>query len=65
MNVDMSLNFSTFETSILFVTVFVVNSLISDGTCNWLEGVMLIAAYLLIGASFYLIPEAALGRPLI
>jgi Ca2+:H+ antiporter len=61
LNQPMDLDFSTFETAILFVTVFVVNSLVSDGTSNWLEGQMLLTAYVLIGFAFYLIPESALG----
>ena len=58
LNVPMTLNFSTFETSILFVSVFVVNSLISDGTSHWLEGAMLIGAYILVAFAFYLLPAA-------
>jgi Ca2+:H+ antiporter len=62
LNQPMDLDFSTFETAILFVTVFVVNSLVSDGSSNWLEGQMLLTAYVLIGFAFYLIPESALER---
>lgn len=65
LNQPMDLDFSTFETAVLFVTVFVVNSLVSDGTSNWLEGQMLLTAYLLIGFAFYLIPEVALGPEII
>lgn len=58
-DVPMTLHFSTFETCILFVSVFVVNSLISDGTSNWLEGAMLVAAYVLVAIAFFLLPEEA------
>ena len=60
LNQPMDLDFSTFETAVLFVTIFVVNSLISDGTSHWLEGQMLLTSYLLIGYAFYLIPESAI-----
>lgn len=58
----MDLDFSNFETAVLFVTVFVVNSLVSNGSSNWLEGHMLLISYILIGFAFYLIPESALER---
>lgn len=52
---DMSLYFNLFETISLFVTAFVVNFLILDGRSNYLEGSLLIAAYVIIalGAFFY------------
>lgn len=52
---DMSLLFTLFETVSLFVTVFVVNFLIQDGRSNYLEGALLMAAYVIIavGAFFY------------
>ena len=55
MDRDMSLYFNLFETISLFVTAFVVNFLILDGRSNYLEGSLLIAAYVIIalGAFFY------------
>ncbi len=52
---DMSLYFNIFETISLFVSVFVVNFLVLDGRSNYLEGSLLIAAYVIIalGAFFY------------
>ncbi|KAJ3278947.1 hypothetical protein HK104_001901, partial [Borealophlyctis nickersoniae] len=52
----MSLNFSAFETSILFVSVYITNSIINDGKTNWLEGAMLLGAYGIIGIAFYCLP---------
>ena len=37
-DVPMSLYFSTFETAILFVSVFITNLVILDGESNWLKG---------------------------
>ena len=55
LDTDMSLYFNLFETVSLFVTAFVVNFLVLDGRSNYLEGALLIAAYIIIalGAFFY------------
>lgn len=56
-NQPMSLYFSTFETAVLFVAVFICNYLVLDGESNWLEGAMLIGTYIIIAISFYVYPE--------
>ena len=48
MNKEMTLYFNLFETVSLFVTAFVVNFLVLDGKSNYLEGVLLMAAYIII-----------------
>jgi Ca2+:H+ antiporter len=55
LDTEMSLYFNIFETISLFVTAFVVNFLVLDGRSNYLEGSLLIAAYVIIavGAFFY------------
>lgn len=45
---EMSLYFTLFETICLFVTAFVVNFLVLDGRSNYLEGTLLLAAYIII-----------------
>ena len=45
---DMTLYFTLFETISLFVTAFVVNFLVLDGRSNYLEGTLLISAYVII-----------------
>lgn len=57
LDVPMSLYFSSYETAVMFVSVFITNYLILDGESNWLEGAMLICTYLIIGVSFYLYPD--------
>ncbi|KAJ3041475.1 hypothetical protein HDV00_009271 [Rhizophlyctis rosea] len=52
----MTLNFSIFESSIVFVTVFVVNSIIADGKSNWLEGAMLLGGYVIVGLAIFFLP---------
>ncbi|CAK9435678.1 uncharacterized protein LODBEIA_P04050 [Lodderomyces beijingensis] len=58
-DVPMSLYFSTFETAILFVSVFITNLVILDGESNWLEGAMLLSTYLIIALSFFYYPDSA------
>ncbi|RYC63017.1 hypothetical protein CHU98_g3189 [Xylaria longipes] len=47
-NNDMTLAFDTFQVVTLFVAVLLVNYLIGDGKSHWLEGVQLIALYVII-----------------
>lgn len=58
-DVPMSLYFSTFETAILFVLVFITNLVILDGELNWLEGVMLLGTYLIVALAFFYYPGDA------
>lgn len=55
---DMSLYFNLFETISLFVTAFVVNFLVLDGRSNYLEGSLLIAAYVIIALGAFFYPDA-------
>lgn len=54
----MSLYFNLFETISLFATVFVVNFLVLDGRSNYLEGTLLIAAYVIIAICAFYYPDA-------
>ncbi|KAF2744738.1 calcium/proton exchanger [Sporormia fimetaria CBS 119925] len=57
LNKEMSLYFNIFETVALFVTAFVVNFLVLDGRSNYLEGSLLIAAYVIIALSSFFYPD--------
>jgi Ca2+:H+ antiporter len=57
MGKEMSLYFNIFETVALFVTAFVVNFLVLDGRSNYLEGSLLIAAYVIIALASFFYPE--------
>ncbi|ODM19687.1 hypothetical protein SI65_04673 [Aspergillus cristatus] len=59
MDKDMSLYFTLFETICLFVTAFVVNFLVLDGRSNYLEGALLIAAYVIIAVATFFYPDSA------
>lgn len=49
----LTLYFADFETICLFVSVLLVNLLVQDGRSNYMEGVMLVTLYLVIGAAFW------------
>lgn len=55
----MDLNFNPFELVAVLVAVLIVNSISSDGRSNWLEGVLLLATYAIIGLAFYFHPAIA------
>ena len=56
---DMSLYFSLFETISLFVSAFIVNFLVLDGRSNYLEGALLIAAYVIIAVAAFFYPNSS------
>ncbi|KAJ7578483.1 calcium:hydrogen antiporter [Mycena floridula] len=45
---ELTLFFANFETIVLFVSVFLVNTLIQDGKSNYMEGLMLVSLYFVI-----------------
>ncbi|KZL48004.1 cation transporter [Nodularia spumigena CENA596] len=52
----MDLDFNPFELVAVAVSVLIANSISSDGESNWLEGVLLLAAYTVVGFAFYFHP---------
>lgn len=52
----MDLDFNPFELVAVAVAVLIANSVSSDGRSNWLEGTLLLATYVVIGAAFYFHP---------
>jgi Ca2+:H+ antiporter len=52
---ELSLAFAPFEMAAMILAVMIINYLGSDGICNWLEGVQLIAVYSIIAIAFYFI----------
>jgi len=55
----MDLLFTTFEVVAIVLTVGVVSLVSMDGESNWIEGVQLLAVYIILGIAFYFLPEAA------
>ncbi|TAQ86113.1 hypothetical protein B7494_g5562 [Chlorociboria aeruginascens] len=57
MDKEMTLYFTLFETVCLFVSAFIVNFLVLDGRTNYLEGALLIAAYVIIAVAAFFYPQ--------
>lgn len=51
----MSIVFNGFELAALIFSVLIANRVASDGESNWLEGVQLVAAYIILAASFFIL----------
>jgi Ca2+:H+ antiporter len=49
----MNLSFNLFEVVAVAIAVIVANLISLDGRSNWLEGVLLLATYVILGAAFY------------
>ena len=58
----MDLVFSPAEVLAVFLAVLITGQISSDGETNWLEGVQLLAVYLILAVVFYFLPEAAPAR---
>jgi Ca2+:H+ antiporter len=53
----MDLVFTPAEVLAVFLAVTISNQIASDGESNWLEGVMLLAVYLILAIVFFFLPE--------
>ncbi len=52
----MDLEFTPFEVLAVGIAVFAVNLVAQDGESNWLEGVLLLAVYLVLAIAFFFLP---------
>jgi Ca2+:H+ antiporter len=52
----MDLDFNPFELVAVAVAVLITNSISSDGKSNWLEGTLLLAAYVILALAFFFHP---------
>ncbi|KAJ7903596.1 Calcium/proton exchanger [Mycena olivaceomarginata] len=48
--------FDPFESIALFLAVITVNYVVQDGKSNWLEGIILMALYVILGTTFFFYP---------
>ncbi|MCI0489188.1 MAG: cation transporter, partial [Blastocatellia bacterium] len=58
----MDLLFTTFEVLTVGLAVAVVSLVALDGESNWMEGVLLLAVYLIFGLAFYFLPAGLPAR---
>jgi len=47
------LRFTPFELAAMLLPVMIINHLATDGVCNWLEGLLLVALYAILATAFY------------
>src|SRR5262249_18860266 len=52
----MNLVFTPFEVLAVAISVWVCNLVAQDGECNWIEGGLMLAVYLVLGIAFYFLP---------
>lgn len=53
----MDLLFTPFEVVSVGLSVWVVHMVTSDGESHWMEGVLLLAVYIILGMAFYFLPQ--------
>ncbi|KAI9822956.1 MAG: hypothetical protein M1826_000338 [Phylliscum demangeonii] len=56
-NDQMTLYFDGFQVAVLFITVLLINYIVQDGESHWLEGVLLMAAYVIIALAAWYYPS--------
>ena len=56
LGVPLTFEFGMLETVSAFLAVLIVNIIASDGKSNWLEGALLLGAYVVLGAAFLFHP---------
>src|SRR5262249_21139338 len=57
----MDVIFTPVEILAVILAVYVVRNITVDGQSNWLEGLMLLAVYLMLAFAFYFMPVHAAG----
>lgn len=53
----LDMNFHPFSMTCMVLSVIVVNTIVTDGHGNWLEGVCLLITYCIVGIAFWYVPE--------
>jgi Ca2+:H+ antiporter len=56
LNKPLTLLFDPLQSIVLFLSVLTVNYTVQDGKSNWLEGMILICLYLIVGVTFWFYP---------
>eukprot|EP00756_Hemistasia_phaeocysticola_P011802 Hpha_TRINITY_DN15143_c1_g3::TRINITY_DN15143_c1_g3_i1::g.127485::m.127485/K07300/chaA, CAX; Ca2+:H+ antiporter len=53
----LDMNFHPFSMTCMVLSVIVVNTIVTDGKGNWLEGICLLITYCIVGIAFWYVPE--------
>merc|ERR1719221_1768085 len=56
-NQPMDLNFGSLNTTVMSISVVVVLSVVVDGTANWLQGYLLVSAYIIVAVLYWFVPN--------
>ncbi|BBL74282.1 calcium/proton exchanger [Methylomagnum ishizawai] len=56
---EMNLLFTPFEIVSIVLTTVVIRNIVTDGRSTWMEGLMLLAVYIMLGIGFYYLPADA------
>ena len=65
MGQNMDLIFSPLELIAIVMAIYLTRNLTYDGESSWLEGLVLVAVYLMFGFGFYYHPKTELPNPLV
>lgn len=60
MGVEMTMDFGPLNTSVMVLSVIMLLSVVLDGRANWLEGWMLMSAYVFIGVMYWFVQPSDL-----
>ena len=53
----MDLLFHPFEVIAVVLSALITSQVVADGECHWMEGVLLVAVYVILGFAFFFLPE--------
>ena len=59
----LTVDFGMTEVGLIFISVLALNFVCHDGETNWLEGVQLLALYLVFAVTLYFIPAGIVATP--
>lgn len=59
MGKPLSLLMDPFQSLVLYISVQTMNYVVADGKSNWLEGMILVSLYVIIGVAFWFYPGSA------
>ena len=59
---SMNLSFSMFEVVSIVLAIIISREIINAGKATWIEGLMLLATYLILAIGFYHLPDAVVAR---
>jgi len=57
-SIPLSLDFQIFSTTVFLLSVFIASGVLSDGSGNWFEGLMLCATYVIVAIITWFIPDS-------